>query len=345
MKLNRKIIIPALTLLVGSALAGSVSSTIAWYQYSTRTTAAYIGTSAGTSGNLKMRIRDYAGHTGFANDWDTTNIAYNDVATYLGEKIIEPITTGAMGKDDALPQENSAPLFYANPVAGFGPLDQWNKAKAANYVVLPLELRFISSNGTATEDLAKNVYLTDLLIQEDYRDTANSKKDLSSAIRVHVSAYQSNDAAHAKNFLISKDGGSIKVVDKLDLDGKPGYDKDYSGDTTGAEYGFGSDPASVGTDILYGANGTENVNQVAYAASQVVPTGAKNNASFAVDENTKVLGSTTADSTVATLYVDVTIWVEGWQPLGTTPNAVWSLDDYVGAMFDVGMQFGVRAAD
>ena len=35
-----------------AALAGSISSTIAWYQYSTRVSAVYLGTSAGSKGNL-----------------------------------------------------------------------------------------------------------------------------------------------------------------------------------------------------------------------------------------------------------------------------------------------------
>ena len=288
MKLNRKIIIPALTLLVGSALAGSVSSTIAWYQYSTRTTAAYIGTSAGTSGNLKMRIRDYAGHTDFANDWDTTNIAHGNVATYLGNsKEIVPITTGALAKNAALPTANNQKVFYANPVVGFGPIEQWNKATEDNYVFLPLELRFISKDGTNTEDLAKDVYLTDLLIQDDY---ANAKSDLSAAIRVHISAYQKGDQAHAKNFLISKNGGNTLVVSALDLDGDGHNDKDYSNDDTGAMYDFGEHPEQQGTEILYGANGTENLNQAAFAPADLIPTGAKTNASFTADAE-KVLGS------------------------------------------------------
>ena len=42
MKMN-KIIIPAAMLAVGVALVGSISSTLAWYQYSTKAQAAFIG--------------------------------------------------------------------------------------------------------------------------------------------------------------------------------------------------------------------------------------------------------------------------------------------------------------
>ena len=55
MKKNR-LIVPALTLLAGLTLAGSISGTIAWYQYSTRANGAYLGMSGGTPGNLQLRL-------------------------------------------------------------------------------------------------------------------------------------------------------------------------------------------------------------------------------------------------------------------------------------------------
>ena len=45
-------------LAVGVALVGSVSSTLAWYQYSTKAQAAYIGTSVGKSENLEIKKVD-----------------------------------------------------------------------------------------------------------------------------------------------------------------------------------------------------------------------------------------------------------------------------------------------
>ena len=44
MKTNKKnIIIPALMMAVGLGLVGSISGTVAWYQYSTRVNVAYLG--------------------------------------------------------------------------------------------------------------------------------------------------------------------------------------------------------------------------------------------------------------------------------------------------------------
>ena len=97
MKLNKKIIIPAITLMVGTTLAGSVASTVAWYQYSTRTNVSYIGTSAGTIGNLQIRLA--------GGEWGT-RLSIQDVADYLSSQGIgqqvEPVTPGALTKNEAL---------------------------------------------------------------------------------------------------------------------------------------------------------------------------------------------------------------------------------------------------
>ena len=102
MKLNKKIIIPALTLLAGASLAGSVTGTIAWYQYSTRTNVSYIGSSAGTIGNLQVRIAGAAGEAGEFGP----QLSISDVANYLSSEdiadTIAPVTPGALGKNGSL---------------------------------------------------------------------------------------------------------------------------------------------------------------------------------------------------------------------------------------------------
>ena len=51
--MKKKIIVSALTLIAGFGLAGSVTSTIAWYQYSTRTNGALVGVSGGVKAICK----------------------------------------------------------------------------------------------------------------------------------------------------------------------------------------------------------------------------------------------------------------------------------------------------
>ena len=97
MKLNKKMIIPAFALLAGASLVGSISGTIAWYQYSTRTNVSYIGTSAGSIGNLQIRLA--------GGDWGT-QISIQDVDSYLSAqgigRDVEPVTPGALAKDGSL---------------------------------------------------------------------------------------------------------------------------------------------------------------------------------------------------------------------------------------------------
>ena len=106
MKLNKKIIVPAFALLVGASLAGSVSGTIAWYQYSTRANVSYIGSSAGTIGNLQVRIKGAAGRAG---EWGT-QIETDDVLSYLAAQSIgqhvEPVTPGNLAKNGSLKHGN-----------------------------------------------------------------------------------------------------------------------------------------------------------------------------------------------------------------------------------------------
>lgn len=347
MKLNKKIIIPAFTLLVGTALAGSVASTVAWYQYSTRTNVSYIGTSAGTIGNLQLRIRDYNGH---GSDWGT-NLSIDDVANYLSSKNIgqkvEQVTSGPLAKDGFLkklvweevasnipfgegepddgtdktkmylqlvqneqqayttkklyafseaanawqeeqgvafaeqaPNANAQAAdaryvnlqekslykravgetndFYLNPQIGMSSYNTWIKATKANYVTIPLQLRFIE--GDEDHLTAEDVYLSKLLIQKDtVRDNdSDDHGDLSDAIRVHFSAYKDGDENHAVNHLVSRNGGTTVTHGRLKLGNGYDYDKAYE---EGDEFGFS------GTSYDYVYYGGVDGEQVSYSAN------------------------------------------------------------------------------
>ncbi len=315
MKKNR-LIVPALSLLVGATLAGSISGTIAWYQYSTRANGAYLGMAGGTTGNLQLRLD--------GGEW-LTRLTKNDIASYLaannlGQKV-QPITSGDMDKDDALPAD-----FYRNPIAGKGEYSKWEKADESNYVSLPLELRFVERNGSGENNVAKDVYLSDLYIAADDAN-GTVKKDLSDAIRFHVA---SDDGINQINRLISKNGGSIAVNGKLDLDGDGELDQTY----TGNKYGFGDGNQLV--DVVYGEG-----NQVAYAAKVEDGLLVKTNEDdLDLDElelngASKSIGKTLASSSEY-LKVNITIWVEGWQEFANSP--IWDAD-YIDSQFDIGFEF------
>ena len=310
--MKKKIIVSALALAIGAGLAGSVTSTIAWYQYSTRTTAAYVGVAGGTSGNLQMRLRKEG------EDW-TTKITKEQMASYLGSKTIVPVTSGEMNLKDNVPS-----TFYCNPLYGYEAQSSWKTATVANYVTIELELRYIEGKETANEaNLAKDIYLSDLFLAKDESDTTH--EDLSSAVRFHIAAY--SDPSAKEKRLISKDGGTTVTHGYLDLNGDGADDVKY--EKKSDKYGFTN---GEGEKISYG--GTSST-QISYASSEIVADLANG-----VKGGDRLLG-TTLVSDSSFLKVDITIWVEGWAklPEGNSGKAIWEVADFSNAKFDVGFEF------
>lgn len=259
-----------MTSLVAVALAGSVTSTIAWYQYSTRANVAYLGSSAGTSGNLHLRIK---GET----NW-TTQLSKTSVQTYLESagydlSLRQPVTPSLSNVsnkaeinfyDPDLEDEDEIrePQFYANPIFGRDTYGKWITAKKGHYVSFPLELRYVSRSqnvpvtsgvtssslipvGQEPENIAKDVYLSDLLIQKAAENPVEptSGGDISDAVRVHL--HVEGASAAKDNFLISKNGGTTVTHGRLDIDGDGNLDRAYPDNDI---YGFDSELH----DVVYG---------------------------------------------------------------------------------------------
>lgn len=369
MKIKKKsIIIPAFALLIGASLAGSISGTVAWYQFSTRASAAYVGVSGGTVGNLKLRL----GTTVEDNEW-LTRLTFDDVANYLassdyGSSVL-PITSGAMDKDASLNRDGvDGDDFYLNPIYGQkGAYANWQKADKANYVKIPLQLCYverdgIKEGGADAKYIAKEVFLSDLLIQEDHTNADydnGPRADLSDAIRFHISAFKDGaDEDQKVNRLISKKGGTTLTNGKLDLNGDGILDAEYDSD----KYGFGGNDA---TDIIYGEgeqvafSNEQDVRAGTYYDSEgnelndaeVYPMIVKNvGDSLDIDEDSKeydagkskAIGSTVASNSEF-LNVEITIWVEGWQALEDDNGdflSIWD-EDYLQSKFNVGFEFAV----
>ena len=363
MKINKiKFVATALITCSTAALAGSISSTIAWYQYSTRVTAIYLGASAGTKGNLKVRIKG-------TNTW-LTDLTYKDVANYLAAEntgqLVTPITSGPMNADDAIKTNDSGEkVFYQNPDGGI-PVERvsydnqsWKVADDSMYVSVPLELCFESDAPNGHSYLEKDVYISELLIQGDWRNNQENKKDLSNAVRVHISSYQSNDQSQghndtAINRLMSKNGGTVLTEGYLDLDGDGNLDEYITG-PSGANYHFGNEDEierfytayGEGTqtsycnkhDIQNGSYQTlqgDDVEEKIYPAvvESIDDTNILKEESFEFTKEgetsptSKCIGKTVAFDDMANeayLNVVMTIWIEGWEPLPSPttsdPNA------------------------
>ena len=313
MKMN-KIIIPAAMLAVGVALVGSVSSTLAWYQYSTKAQAAFIGTSVGKSENLEIKTVD-----GENVKWKS-NVTAAEVNALAGitnsnKKELIPITTGQLGADEALPAQ-----FYSGietGIPGYGELGHEHIATNKNYVQFTLNIRYKKIEANA-EYLKKSLKLIDLTIVDE------SGYDLSEAVRVHFAAAGSTPKYNlfAKNS--SSDAQIVTATGgKLDTDSDGALDKEL-------KYEFDTNPAQ---EVVYGV---ADSTQTALNAN--------------VDDFKPEIGILPAGNEDG-LAVTVTIWIEGWTKLQKFPTdtvndngnparaAIWDPTIYSNAVFNVGMRF------
>lgn len=320
-----KIIIPAAMLAVGVALVGSISSTLAWYQYSTKAQAAYIGTSVGQSENLEIQKKD-GKWTGNLPSAEVEKLAGADVTP----KNLIPVTPGIDGagnlaKDGALPAVANFENSIETGIEGYG--DQRGDI-ATNVVQFTLNIHYKQVDSQVSYK-AKKLQLADLTIIDSTANNQQNQGDLYKAIRVHISAgdshrlYANNGKAADETITTATYGFLDTINSGRNQSGEPIYDKKqgYEWETQSQE------------NVVYGI---PNSQQVAY------------NTSFANNLNWEI-GELPA--TEAGLAVTVTIWIEGWQKLSAVPagnadnagetpeSAMWDPQAYSNKKFNVGMRF------
>lgn len=339
MKINKvKSLVGTMAIAAVAATVGSISGTVAWFQYSTRATAAYHGAAAHCTENLEIRIRSTNGTIGaWKHDLTTA-----DITTYLSTNTaggganrdtaantLRPVTSGDLALGE-VPSE-----LYKNPIYQYADMSTWGVATATeDYVLLPLELRVEDLDGDASADyLAKKIWISDITIeaQADRADpayTASEHTDLSSAIRVAVSAGQSGSAKTAYA-TFAMDPADVTVSGKLDLN-------DDGEDDKVAGYDFQDDRADVVYGYPSGAHVAKSTTTLASAGSGKKGI-ADDSDPYTIDETE--IGSTTTEKT---LEVDVMIYLEGWKQLGSPASAIWDIGETVGAEFNVGIRFSAE---
>ena len=349
MKMN-KIIIPTVAIAMGAALVGSVSSTLAWYQYSTKAQAAFIGTSVGESENLEIETNELKQGSATEKVWKTS-LTSSDVNGLAGiqnanSKNIIPITTGAVTATSVLPTN-----FYNSVDTGVGGVETYGSryANVTNYVQFNLKIRYKRlsyTEGANPSYLEKQLKLVDLTIVDeagpvDQNTNKATTKDLYKAIRVHFQV-GSGDNATGKLFardsltkIEASEQNAAKQYVTTDTFGQLDTDNDGKLDAE-AVYEWEEE----GAPVVYGEN---NSHQIAYNA--------------AYGDLNETLG--TLPTNENGLTVKVTIWLEGWQKLSgykatnydagddtegqereaADASAVWDPTVYVGKAFKVGMRF------
>ena len=330
--MNKKIIVSTLALAMGAALAGSVSGTVAWFQYSTRAQAAFIGTTAHCSEALEIKanaVGATASATGFSTELTASQVAS---ACELTGTAIEPITYGAaLAADDALTVSN----FKRNPIYQHFDYDEWIAADNTNYYQFELNFRVKDIDGESTATyLSKDLYLIDLDIVSLDANDALDTHDLYKAVRVHINCGDNN-------LLFANNGDETKTTVTTALGAQMDLNNDGKVDTTeGYEWNPGSTEAYGDDSLEQVANNTEGY-------------------SFADDSDPSDIDGTALGTILANekggLKVTVTMWLEGWQELSENPDGnaatpanntavkLWDPEVYVGAKFAVGFRFACDA--
>ncbi|MBQ6730323.1 MAG: hypothetical protein IJR08_00185 [Bacilli bacterium] len=328
MKMNKKkILVSTLALAMGAGLAGSVSGTMAWFQYSTRAQAAYIGSVAHCSEALEISCD---GGTSWATDLNSTVMNTSKV----GGTDMEPITAGAIDADDALPTK-----FYKNPIYQFINEANWGEADSTNYVQFNLKFRVKDVNSPVGYLSGHHLYLTDLTIANE-----NGATDLYKAVRVHF-AVGTSYKLFARNNDLDNANIETSTSGNLDLNNNGRFDK-----------GPGYEWDDRGADLVYGTVGTQtalNANKSGVLANDANPR--------SIVANSGDLGEITGGE--SGLAVKVTIWLEGWTKLGNdvagvdansdgdydddgdtqpTNAAKWDAATYINKAFKVGMRFATE---
>ena len=318
MKMNKKIIVSTLALAMGAALAGSISGTVAWFQYSTRAQAAFIGASAHCSELLEIKS---LGPT--ATDFKS-ELASSEVKNMEGYgSDLQPISSGAYTIDSAITPAN----FYKNPIYQFADSSKWGAATNANFVQLQFQIHLKDVTASGTDYLSgHNLYLTDLSIVglNSAGNATDANNELYKALRVHVAA-----GDYHKTFAADGVGSAATITTdthgQLDLNGDGNVD-------TNERYEWDA----AGTPIEYGGTTAQqevhNVSKSGTLASDANP-------SSIVAGTAGLIGSIPANA--AGITVTVTMWIEGWQKLGTTPSAIWDAT-LAGAKFGVGFRFATE---
>ena len=306
MKTTRKLVVTCLALLTGASVAGSITSTVAWFEYATRAQVAYTGTTSHCSKLLRISSDD-------GSTWGT-DITLNSLHT----QPFAPITTGAQAKNAALPSS-----FYAQPNYRQGSYANWLTAGSDTYAQFTVLVK-VNDVDTSTPQLANDVYITDVTIQDA---TTGGAPDLSDALRVHIATSDN------KYFLFAKSSTSTAVGGYLDINN----DNEY--DTEGYEWST--------TPIVYGEEGAVQTSYLANDSAIIA----------AEDQYGALSGGTSIGSTKTTGYLEVTItiWLEGWailsrgidyssstDTINKENTQIWDNSTYINKKFNVGLTFGVQ---
>ena len=196
MKFNKKIVVASLSTAMGLSLVGAIGGTVAWYQYSTKTTTSVVATSVANSGVLQISSN--------GTDW-MRDLPQTATGSTNDNKLL-PVTFGQENDDGSLKD-----VAYCTPEAGKPGYQGWDVATAGvEYLQYDIHLRASQINEAGeVEYLEKKVYLSDITIED-----VTTGKTVSDALRINI------DVENGEKFMISKEAQSdLELYGPLELDG------------------------------------------------------------------------------------------------------------------------------
>ena len=308
----KKLIIPSFVLLIGGSLAGTVSSTIAWFQYATRAQVAYVGALSHCSKLLKISV-DNGAHWG--NDY-----YQNDMASHIQGNQLVPITTGVQLKNAALDK------FYKQPEFGIGgTYDEWLEANSSSYAQFEILVKSVDVDGADTETrLVNDVYINKMIIEDDVSNGDGS--DLSDSVRVHLAVTGSTGTNY---FLFAKSVTETVVGGTLDLNNDGKVDKDL--DSWGVD------------DCIYGVEGGKQTSYKIDDTTVVVEDPDNSTSGISIGKT-----GTEDMKIVVTTWIEGWSKLDhglAGNASGSSDTPIWDPEDYVDKKFNVGIRLGVKSHD
>ena len=349
MKTNsaKKIIVSTLALAMGAGLAGSISGSVAWYQYSTRTTAQLQGVSAGTSRNLRLRI---AGSNAWSQDLTTEMIN-----TYLGITggqnapsvlKLNPATVKTVNRakdtllvtrtegNNTVPDFRGHPVYQYSDLPNVGPTYGENAEMSFNYIQIPLEFDLVDNDGRKEKDIYLTAAKFNDLSDENHSNITDALRIHFSSSRVEMNDQEQPVTVYNNALLASRSEGTV-VGGYLDLNNDGEDDRN----------GFG---ATDGNKIIYGGSDYVQTSYISGGGSNINNLVADDSNVYDFGEGAISLGKT---KTAANEYLKITltIWLEGWTalpaPTNENPSATSNLWDlkFSGSDFGIQLRFACEA--
>lgn len=323
MKTNKKnIIIPALMMAVGLGLVGSISGTVAWYQYSTRVTTSYIGASAKCTESLQISLTGE--DNAYVSELKTADIKAAATENCNGEAF-QPVTSAAAHATAVVSGAQSY-AYKGHPMYQNFEYSTWQDAPVNSYLQYDLYFRVLDVDGAEAGQeayIAKKLYFEDFVINFTGNAGA-SETAFKDALRFQFDQINGS----ASSILLSNTArSSMKLGGKLDLNGDGNFDKTHAYEWQDA------------TETVYG---DESLVQTTAAIADYK--GTLTNGKLVAGSNelgTTVAAASGAYAKASALHFKVTMWLEGWDATGTTAaTSIWDAIDYIGS-FQIGMTFGI----